>query len=103
MLSYLLFKTNDEDQEVILDSTLNLYLLEMVNLRKLIIRDEARVPRHQMTDAEWELIADIFPEPAATDRPPRDPRELLNAAIAGLFIWNAIPARRAGQLSAATE
>lgn len=35
--------------------------------------------RHRMSDAEWELIADIFPEPAATGRPPRDPRELLDA------------------------
>jgi transposase len=37
------------------------------------------MPRHRMTDAEWELIADIFPEPAATGRPPRNPRELLDA------------------------
>lgn len=36
------------------------------------------MPRHQMTDAEWELIADIFPMPASTGRPPRDPRELLD-------------------------
>jgi len=36
------------------------------------------MPRHQMTDAEWELIADIFPEPSSTGRPPRDPRELLD-------------------------
>lgn len=37
------------------------------------------MPRHRMTDAEWELISDIFPEPAETGRPPRDPRELLDA------------------------
>ena len=37
------------------------------------------MPRHGMTDAEWELIADLFPEPAATGRPPREPRELLDA------------------------
>lgn len=37
------------------------------------------MPRHRMTDAEWELIADLFPEPASTGRPPRDPRELLDA------------------------
>ena len=37
------------------------------------------MPRHGMTDAEWELIADLFPEPAATGRPPREPRELLHA------------------------
>ncbi len=27
-----------------------------------------------LTDDEWELIADVFPEPAATGRPRRDPR-----------------------------
>jgi hypothetical protein len=32
-----------------------------------------------MTDAEWELIADLFPEPAATGRPSRELRELLDA------------------------
>ena len=37
------------------------------------------MPRHRMTDAEWELIADMFPEPASTGRPPRDPRELVDA------------------------
>ncbi len=37
------------------------------------------MPRHGMTDAEWELIVDLFPEPAATGRPPREPRELLDA------------------------
>lgn len=37
------------------------------------------MPRHGMTDAEWELISDIFPEPASTGRPPRDPRELVDA------------------------
>ncbi len=37
------------------------------------------MPRHRMSNSEWELIADIFPEPATTGRPPRDPRELLDA------------------------
>jgi hypothetical protein len=42
---------------------------------------EARMPRHGMTDAEWELIADLFPEPVTTGRSPRKPRELLNAIL----------------------
>ena len=37
------------------------------------------MPRNGMTDAEWELIADLFPEPAATGRPSRELRELLDA------------------------
>lgn len=30
---------------------------------------------------EWELIADVFPEPACTGRPRRDPREVLDAIL----------------------
>lgn len=30
------------------------------------------MPRHRMTDAEWELISGILPSSAATGRPPRD-------------------------------
>ena len=29
--------------------------------------------RHGLTDEQWALIEDLFPEPAATGRPPRDP------------------------------
>ena len=28
-----------------------------------------------LTDEEWNLIADVFPKPAATGRPARDPRQ----------------------------
>jgi transposase len=31
-----------------------------------------------LTDDEWGLIADVFPEPAATGRPRRDPRQIVN-------------------------
>lgn len=34
-----------------------------------------------LTDDEWELIADVFPEPAATGRPRRDPRTVLNGIL----------------------
>jgi transposase len=34
--------------------------------------------RHQLNDDEWALIEDLVPEAAATGRPRRDPRELLN-------------------------
>jgi transposase len=37
--------------------------------------------RHQLNDDEWALIEDIFPEAAATGRPRRDPRELLNGML----------------------
>lgn len=34
-----------------------------------------------LTDDEWELIADVFPEPAATGRPRRDPRTVLDGIL----------------------
>lgn len=34
-----------------------------------------------VTDAEWALIADAFPEPAATGRPRRDPRRVLDGIL----------------------
>jgi transposase len=37
--------------------------------------------RSLLSDEEWELIADIFPEPAATGRPRRDPRTIVNGII----------------------
>ena len=36
-----------------------------------------------LTDDEWELIADVFPEPAATGRPRRDHRTVLDAILSG--------------------
>ena len=37
--------------------------------------------RHQLTDEEWELIQDVFPPPAATGRPPRDRRQVVNGIL----------------------
>jgi transposase len=34
-----------------------------------------------LTDEEWELIADIFPEPAKTGRPRRDARRVLDGIL----------------------
>ena len=34
-----------------------------------------------LTDDEWNLIADIFPEPKPTGRPPRDPREVVDGIL----------------------
>ena len=40
---------------------------------------EVRILLQGLANAEWELIADPFAEPAATGRPPREHRELLDA------------------------
>lgn len=37
--------------------------------------------RHQLTDEQWDCIADIFPAPAWTGRPPRDRRLIVNAIL----------------------
>ena len=34
-----------------------------------------------LTDDEWDLIADAFPKPANTGRPPRDPREIVDGIL----------------------
>jgi len=34
-----------------------------------------------LTDDEWDLIADVFPEPAAMGRPPRDKRQVVNGIL----------------------
>ncbi len=34
-----------------------------------------------LTDEDWNLIADAFPEPAATGRPPRDPRVIVDGIL----------------------
>jgi len=39
------------------------------------------MPRHQLTDDEWELIADVFPPRANTGRPPVDRRTVLNGIL----------------------
>jgi transposase len=37
--------------------------------------------RLRLTDEAWELLADVFPEPAATGRPRRDPRTVLDGIL----------------------
>lgn len=37
--------------------------------------------RHGLTDEQWNVIEDIFPEPAETGRPPANPRKMLEAMI----------------------
>ncbi len=34
--------------------------------------------RHRVTDEQWSFIKDLFPEPAATGRPPADPRHMID-------------------------
>lgn len=34
-----------------------------------------------LSDGEWDLIADVFPEPASTGRPRRDPRQVVNGIL----------------------
>jgi len=36
------------------------------------------VIRHRLTDDQWECIADLFPAPAKTGRPPRDRRVIVD-------------------------
>ena len=41
-----------------------------------------RMPRHALTDAQWELVADLFPTGSfKTGRRPRDRRELINGIL----------------------
>lgn len=41
---------------------------------------KTRMPRHQLTDAQWELVADLFPTSVRkSGRRPRDRRQVLNA------------------------
>lgn len=37
--------------------------------------------RHRLTDEQWELIADIFPPPAKTGRPPKDRRLIVDGIL----------------------
>ena len=37
--------------------------------------------RQLLTDEEWNVISDLFPLPAATGRPPRDPRQVMNGIL----------------------
>lgn len=37
--------------------------------------------RHRLTDEQWDRIADLFPEPKSTGRPPRDPRQMMDGVL----------------------
>ncbi len=37
--------------------------------------------RHRLTDDQWECIADLFPAPAKTGRPPRDRRQVVDGIL----------------------
>ena len=37
--------------------------------------------RHRLTDEQWDLISDIFPEPKRTGRPPRDRRQVVDGIL----------------------
>jgi transposase len=37
--------------------------------------------RHRLTDEQWNAIADLFPQPKVTGRPPRKPREMFDAIL----------------------
>lgn len=54
------------------------------------------MPRHALTDEQWELIADLFPPRKATGRKPRDPREIMDAILWVLRTgapWRDLPER----------
>jgi transposase len=37
--------------------------------------------RHRLTDEQWERIADLFPPPAKTGRPPTDRRQVVDGIL----------------------
>jgi transposase len=37
--------------------------------------------RHRLTDEQWECIADVFPPPAQTGRPPKDRRNVMDGIL----------------------
>ncbi len=37
--------------------------------------------RHRLADEQWELIADLFPPPARTGRPPTDRRRVMDGIL----------------------
>jgi transposase len=52
------------------------------------------MPRHRLTDQQWDAIKDISPPPARTGRPPRDRREIVDAILGVLRTgapWRDLP------------
>lgn len=39
------------------------------------------MPRHELTDEQWECIEHLFPEAATTGRPPAEPREVFHGIL----------------------
>lgn len=53
------------------------------------------MPRHALTDEQWERIADVFPPRKATGRKPRDRRQIMDAILWVLRTgapWRDLPA-----------
>ena len=51
--------------------------------------------RHRLTDEQWDLIADVFPEPKRTGRPLRDQRTIVDGILWNLRTgspWRDLPA-----------
>ena len=51
--------------------------------------------RHRLKDEQWELIKDVFGPPAATGRPPRDRRQVIDGILWVLntgVAWRDLPA-----------
>ena len=51
--------------------------------------------RHRLTDEQWALIADLFPAPRWTGRPPRDRRTIMDGILWSLRSgspWRDLPA-----------
>jgi transposase len=44
-------------------------------------KEGGAMARDLLTDEQWELIADLFPPPAKTGRPPRDRRVVVDAIL----------------------
>ena len=50
--------------------------------------------RHRLTDEQWALIADLFPDPRWTGRPPRDRRTIMDGILWSLRTgspWRDLP------------
>jgi transposase len=47
----------------------------------LFAKEGNQMVRHRLTEEQWLLIADIFPQPAKTGRPPSDRRMVVDAIL----------------------
>ena len=51
----------------------------MVVALEVFCQEGEDMPRHRLTDDQWELIEHLLPKPAATGRPPSNPRTIIDA------------------------